>query len=133
MGDTVTSSPSRALCTPWPWKKFDFTAREVAFPVALASVLRGCKGGGEAICGRRRQWAALWVTGLSLWQTNWHSSAGRKGTWYPWNFTLPGKVPLGPAKPTPALSGEQAAVKEFETPWSLAGSGGGPLSPWGRR
>lgn len=36
-----------------------------------------------------------------------------------------GQVPPGPAKPTPALPGEQVAFKEFETPWTLAGSGVG--------
>lgn len=35
------------------------------------------------------------------------------------------QVPPGPAKPTPALPGEQVAFKEFETPWTLAGSGRG--------
>ena len=36
-----------------------------------------------------------------------------------------GEVSLGPAQPTPALPREQAAFKEFETPWSLAGSAEG--------
>lgn len=73
-----------------------------------------------------------WVTGVSLWQDQSALQPREERSLVPWNFTLPGKVPPDPAKPTPVLSGEQAAFKEFETPWSLAGSGGGPTQPLGQ-
>ena len=112
-GGRLTSQQGGPQDSPWHWPHF------------YGESSRGLEG-------RRRGPLCRKWQGSACGRTSQHSSPGRKGAWYPWNFTLPRKVPPDPAKPTPALSGEQAAFKEFETPWSLAGSGGGPTQPLGQ-